>query len=384
MSVLLLLACTRSPETIDQAPPDTADSGVDARPAGPCPDAARIGDRDFETVQAAVDAAEPGANVTVCPGTWIEQVHIERDVILAGDDAVLDGTGGVALRIGPAAAVEVHDLVVTGGTQGGVEVAAAELRLYDVVIEGNQGESGGGLIAYNATLEFHGVEIRGNSAERGGGLSLINTWAELNDTVVRDNTAIEGGGMATQGLGGTVGCVVSGGMFQDNSATRGGGVFATGDNRIDADLHLHDAVIQGNTAELGGGVYEDTDYGSLLLDGVQVHDNAASDSGGGVYLTVGGFLNDTDVRGNSATLRGGGLGSWEGWGWWFMTGGALADNSAATGGGAWAADIGRVEWSEVDVGDNDPDTLASETLSETLSETWSGTVTVSCAGGVCE
>jgi parallel beta-helix repeat protein len=41
--------------------------------------------RDFPTIQAAVDAAAPGATISVQPGTYIEQIVIAKDVTLKGD-----------------------------------------------------------------------------------------------------------------------------------------------------------------------------------------------------------------------------------------------------------------------------------------------------------
>src|SRR6266540_4333392 len=41
--------------------------------------------RDFPTIQAAVDAAAPGATIKVQPGTYTEQIVIAKDVTLKGD-----------------------------------------------------------------------------------------------------------------------------------------------------------------------------------------------------------------------------------------------------------------------------------------------------------
>src|SRR5215212_9905069 len=41
--------------------------------------------RDFPTIQAALDAAAPGATISVQPGTYTEQIVIAKDVTLKGD-----------------------------------------------------------------------------------------------------------------------------------------------------------------------------------------------------------------------------------------------------------------------------------------------------------
>jgi pectin methylesterase-like acyl-CoA thioesterase len=43
--------------------------------------------RDFSTIQAAVDAATPGATIHVGPGTYTEQLVITMDLDLRGTDA---------------------------------------------------------------------------------------------------------------------------------------------------------------------------------------------------------------------------------------------------------------------------------------------------------
>jgi len=41
----------------------------------------------FTTIQAAVDAAPPGATIRVCAGTYTEQVTIKQDLKIRGNEA---------------------------------------------------------------------------------------------------------------------------------------------------------------------------------------------------------------------------------------------------------------------------------------------------------
>ena len=58
---------------------------------------ARAADRScrtaaYSTIQSAVDAARPGATVTVCPGTYTEDVIVSTPLTLRGADATIRGT----------------------------------------------------------------------------------------------------------------------------------------------------------------------------------------------------------------------------------------------------------------------------------------------------
>jgi len=87
---------------------------------------------DFATIQAAIDAAAPGAVIHVAPGTYTEQVIITKDLTLRGAGAgatvikspptltpfgthLLNGRPVTAIvRVGQGAHVRVSDLAVTG------------------------------------------------------------------------------------------------------------------------------------------------------------------------------------------------------------------------------------------------------------------------------
>ncbi|MFZ0970674.1 MAG: hypothetical protein WAN22_00520 [Solirubrobacteraceae bacterium] len=43
----------------------------------------------YSTIQSAVDAAKPGATVTVCPGTYTEDVIVSSPLTLRGVDATV-------------------------------------------------------------------------------------------------------------------------------------------------------------------------------------------------------------------------------------------------------------------------------------------------------
>jgi len=152
------------------------------------------------------------------------------------------------------------------------------LTMTDCTITGNStigGEGGGVCCKQGSTLDATGCDISGNSAtgSRGGGLfcEIVST-VELTDCTIADNDAASGGGIYAD----TSSCTMNGG------------------------------TISGHTVS-GGGAGLSSNMGSIVLDGVTVHDNQGSGGGGGGIRAVGGSL---DVTGcafldNSATAGGG-------------------------------------------------------------------------------
>ena len=292
------------------------------------------------SVQDAVDAATPGATVSVCEGTYEEQVVVRTNLTLQGVDAAL-----VTLDAGdplPAGSTVVIDrnvsatlagLTITGGTGtnndggtwgGGVYAGqSAGVTIQDCVIEGNSASFGGGLVGTglypsqdvlidtvvrdNVATEgaggfvlFHasltGVEVSGNSAAYGGGASAWY-WEVAADatTVVEDNTATVGGGLLIFDEG-----TWSGGTIQANVASeQGGGAYVMGDGI------LADTAFSDNQAADGGAVAMED--GRLGLDGVVADGNTADDRGGAFFFTDGSQVDATDLTftSNTATTGGG-------------------------------------------------------------------------------
>src|SRR5436305_1544346 len=71
--------------------------------------------RDFSTIQAAVDAASPGDTVNVSPGTFTEQVVINKDLDLHGAGAAVDPTDQVGIRVRLNAVAQVSGNTISGG-----------------------------------------------------------------------------------------------------------------------------------------------------------------------------------------------------------------------------------------------------------------------------
>jgi len=131
-------------------------------------------------------------------------------------------------------------------------------------------------------------------------------------------TVIDAGGAGsavtvTEGELTLVGFTLTGGVGADYDSTLGGGGVAAWEV---GPVELRDCVIEGNTADVGGGVLA-TEI--LLVDSV-IRDNTASYYGGGVY-TRDVALSGTTISGNAVEVEG------YGGGLFVLGGGAVADDA---------------------------------------------------------
>jgi hypothetical protein len=173
---------------------------------------------------------------------------------------------------------------------------------------GNTAESGGGALASGVLTG--GLYAENVASEEGGGVDII--YGELHDAEIRDNTAPDGGGVWVY-----TDSVFSGLHVHGNTATaRGGGVFveccgfatAYTYTYVYAGLAVSDTVIEGNTADEGGGIHAEGEW-SVKADDTEIRGNTAR-LGGGAFIDD---LMSLELRGasavvgNVATAEGGGV-----------------------------------------------------------------------------
>ena len=208
------------------------------------------------------------------------------------------------------------DDATNGG--GGLFNNGGTLALSDVTVDGNTADgtagSGGGVFnASSGTLTIDGGTISGNSANRaGGGIEDAGGTVTLTDATVSGNfidVAAPGNGGGLHSGGGDV--TVNGGVFDQNTATEGGGLWSNGTLDIDG------TSITGNTGagdaadNGGGGVYAETGA-DVTITGAAITGNmatGAAGSGGGILVAGGASVSMTlgDLSGNAANRAGGGV-----------------------------------------------------------------------------
>jgi hypothetical protein len=233
---------------------------------------------EFATVQAAIDAAAPGATIAICPGRYREDLAVNGVVTLvgAGDgagagDTIIQGTGQNSVVTIGEEFVTLERLRLTGG--GGGIYNRGTTRVIGCTVSGNVADGDGGGIYHRAgALTLTDCVISGNQAgARGGGISIDSPPAATLEMI---------------------GCTVSGNV----AVEAGGGIFNRGTLRLTA------SEVSGNEADTGGGVFNNGSGARITLDAQsRVTGNTASDTGGGIYNVNGTvtLASSTIVSGNT-------------------------------------------------------------------------------------
>ena len=395
-------------------PVATADGGTDY-----------VGEDAFGTIQAGLDAVNPGGTVNVEPGTYTETDTIAQNATI--DGAAIGGhskrrNAGRVFTVAPGVTATVSGLTITGG-DGGV-TNEGTLTLTDCTIQGNSATSiGGGILndgydnyPHSANLSIADCTISDNSTSNfdygGGGISSYGGTVTVADsTIAGDSSPSIGGGICN--VGGTL--TVVGSILENNTAIDGAGIMIlNGDALIDScsikdnvgdaatgngggidnqgTLTMSGSSITGNTSSEGGGIIN---IGTLAISDCVVSDNlvigvigpggGGSNGGGGALFSVGtATVNDCTFVGNSAGLQGGGI---EGDSSSLTnTNSTIVDNSAAYYGGGLDTDS-MTSISGSTIADNSAPTGAG-LISNTFATTWISDSTIasnsasSIAGGI--
>ena len=296
------------------------------------------GGADFATIQEAVDAAESGAVIEVCPGTYAGALVVEgTPVTIRATDTtgttVIDGGGdgpAVTVRAVGAPGVTIEGFTLQGGLAevgGGVVCEDATVRLAALRITGNHAkEEGGGVGATRCALDLSASIVEHNVADdAGGGVMLSECTGSISDTLFDDNLSVNGGGLLVN-LGEVE---VSGNTFLGNRATSGlgGGAWLLGPHVFVGNaLEANDAWWGGGGAWVGEGMAEVTDNvftanttsidgaGLYVADGAPLvarnlfEDNVSVDDAGGIrgFFTNARFEENT-FRRNVSGGDGGGM-----------------------------------------------------------------------------
>jgi hypothetical protein len=288
---------------------------------------------NFNSLQTAIDAVPDGATLRLASNQLYDPINVtitDKSLVIEGGwadcsgtpgdpDVTLSGLAGSFLPVirawSPAIDREVllRNLHIRGGERSGVEIGNhVTLTLEYSRVDENQAATGGGVHVEatppaTAELRVHGSTIgnldglpgSGNYANSGGGVFCRHASVMLRGALIRNNAANESGGglylddctldtgfgvFVLPGVGWTTAWIAN------NDAGAGGGVFARGGSALNLGPASNLLAIDGNTAEIGAGVYLTEASTSLLGQGLTISANHAEDNGGAGYITDGASL----------------------------------------------------------------------------------------------
>lgn len=296
----------------------------------------------YETLQAAIDAAENGETVVLAKDVT-ENININKSITLDlkgktltgfGDDSVVTITGAETNVTITSSAEEKGK--ITGGNNlsngGGFSIQDATVNLHNLSITenkaigiggaGSECTGGGGIYAKDVNLTLDNVHVYENTADLeeheaadgGGILSIGGALTIKNNSVIENNTAIDDGGgiCASNTL-----VNIEASVIQDNHSLYGGGLYVTGKNSCTITQNTR---IQNNRAEymtpkqketefmvpIGGGIYCG-DGLDLTIQNSTVALNIGGEQGGGIVAySIGELILDhAEITNNNATVGGG-------------------------------------------------------------------------------
>lgn len=317
--------------------PDADIATMDGAENAVSEDAATItGGKSYSTLDDALKDAKTGNEVVLQKNhtgnikiaEWIKlnlngkkiEGNVEVDLSKKQDDIATSQDGETAV----AKKVEITGGTITGGTDSGVKIIGADVKLENVNVTGNSSQgNGGGIYVEDGSVEIIGGSISGNSAagtnergaQGGGGIYAKNSDVVLKDTTISGNTVTgsgkDGGGVLVKNGSLTI----NDSTISDNTAPdQGGGIHVEW-----SELKITDSTVSGNKAANGAGIFmADTDVPKNetehTITKTTIENNTASNLGGGVYVGNNSDVTITDstLEGNTAASQGGAIVAYSG------------------------------------------------------------------------
>ena len=215
----------------------------------------------YFTIQDAVNNALDGDTISVAPGTYYENIVVNRNINIIGagkDETIIDG--------------QQKDSVIIINPDIIANISGFTIR------NGNA-ERGGGIFINGATLTLQNSTVTGNTATYGGGIWNGYTLTLINSQVTGNTYGWLGGGICNSGSGLVIiNSQISGNRKSGNDC-RGGGIY----NYYGAIGKLQNSIVTGNTAVYGGGVYNDSWFYADSLS--RISGNSPNDVAGNPIIT---------------------------------------------------------------------------------------------------
>lgn len=207
----------------------------------------------FATIQAAVDAAPSGSTIQVCPGTYPEQVAIDKPLVLKG---ISSGTAGAVVITAPATGLVPN---FTGGMYGTV---AAQLLVHDTT---------------GVTINDFTIDGTGTACPAPAGWAGI-AYESYSGAIAITNVAVRNVGSYPDCKGASVLSELGGSLTLQNSSIRGFyyGVISSEGGTV---------TISGNLVQSGlCGIYVVAATGKVVISNNSVVDIDANSQSAAIFL----------------------------------------------------------------------------------------------------
>ncbi|MBL0730926.1 nitrous oxide reductase family maturation protein NosD [Piscinibacter sp. HJYY11] len=228
----------------------------------------------YPTIQSAINAATSGSTIVVAPGTYRENLVIDKALVLQSS-------------AGPNATV------IDGGA------------LASVISARGTGQEAVTISGFRIT---NGASLFSNGGGSGGGIYLDSVQATVMNNIIERNVSCLGTGIGTT----TAAVRIKGNKIRHNiqdpscSGANGGGIFLNGGGASPSSIT--DNVISGHqVGGYGGGLAINAVNGITIASNV-ISDNRGADYGGGLFFNASsGTISSNVLTNNTATGWGGGM-----------------------------------------------------------------------------
>ena len=246
----------------------------------------------------AINDANPGDSIRVGAGTYPENLVINKNLTLIGEDpsnTIIDGRQITSCIYITGATVTITGFTIKNGNAtddyygyiGGGIKNEGMLTLKNSIITDNNAFIGGGI--YNeGIMNISNVTIKNNIAKDfGGGITNDLGTMLIEDSTITNNSVMiyQGGGIDNCGT-----MIIRRVNVTNNTCKKFGGGITIRDL-----LTIEDSMIANNTAEEAGGI---GNGGSLYVYGSIITNNKANRGGGifnGEYKSVQAYIDDLTV-----------------------------------------------------------------------------------------
>jgi parallel beta-helix repeat protein len=286
----------------------------------------------YNSIQAAINAANPGDIVSVSTGTYREHITMKNQVSVYGAgmfNTVIDGGYSNAQSTvyfsGISAGTVLSGVQVTGGglrnisgsslqDGGGIYIGFGDATVNNTWVYSCTARWGGGIYIQYAKATLNNVSVTSSRAkENGGGINitgdkevkiLANPF-DITQGLIMLNTASQGAGIYASS---TATLTIAGMHFFLNTASGpngyGGGILLQNST---GKVYLAANNFNNNTAKIGAGLY--SAFSTQLDIGLNTFDEniATQDSGGVNFISSSGEFHHNWVRNNRTNLYGGGI-----------------------------------------------------------------------------